>query len=375
MLDGDEWVINGQKIWTTQGFVADYGFVLCRTDTDAPKHKGISYLLVPMNQDGVEVRPIKQIDGSAEFAEVFFTDARCPKDNVVGGLNNGWKVAMTTLGFERGTSATTGYRRFETELEHIIEAAKANGTIDDPLIRQRLAQAWSKVQIMRINGLRSLAVGRSPGKQGPRRRRPRRHQQDVLERVPPGGHEAGHGHPRHGGPDPHSATPARRSRCPATARRQTNDRVPGQRPAVVVLLQPVRDDLGRHRRRSSATSSASACSASPRSPRPPAERRDGPSRPRVTGTPRRRTTLTEPCPMYPPRRRGAPRRPVRGGPSSATPSLLPASRWALKGLGIVVVMAIVAVVAVVGYGWYRYNQIGREDLALAESVGAASRTS
>jgi len=157
-LDGDEWVINGQKIWTTQGFVADYVFVLCRTDRDAPKHKGISYLLCPMHQEGVEVRPIRQIDGAAEFAEVFFTNARCPKDNVVGGLNNGWAVAMTTLGFERGTSATTGYRRFENELRGIIARAEENGAINDPLIRQRVAAAWSKVQIMRINGLRSLAV-------------------------------------------------------------------------------------------------------------------------------------------------------------------------------------------------------------------------
>jgi len=157
-LDGDEWVINGQKIWTTQGFAADYGFVLCRTDKDAPKHKGISYLLVPMHQEGVEVRAIRQIDGSAEFAEVFFTDARCPEENVVGGLNNGWAVAMTTLGFERGTSATTGYRRFESELNGIIEIARRNGAADDPRVRQRLAACWSKVQIMRINGLRSLAT-------------------------------------------------------------------------------------------------------------------------------------------------------------------------------------------------------------------------
>ena len=158
VLDGDEWVINGQKIWTTQGFIADYVFVLCRTDAEAPKHKGISYLLCPMDQPGVEVRPIRQIDGSAEFAEVFFTDARCPKDNVVGGLNNGWSVAMTTLGFERGTSATTGYRRFENELNIIIDIARRNGAIEDPLIRQRIATSWSKVQIMRINGLRSLSA-------------------------------------------------------------------------------------------------------------------------------------------------------------------------------------------------------------------------
>jgi len=158
VLDGDEWVINGQKIWTTQGFIADYIFVLCRTDSEAPLHKGISYLLCPMDQPGVEVRPIRQIDGSAEFAEVFFTDARCPAANVVGGLHNGWSVAMTTLGFERGTSATTGYRRFESELNLIIDIAKNNGAINDPLIRQRLALAWSKVQIMRINGLRSLTT-------------------------------------------------------------------------------------------------------------------------------------------------------------------------------------------------------------------------
>ena len=157
VLDGDEWVINGQKIWTTQGFVADYIFILCRTDPDAPKHKGISYLLCPMKQPGVEVRPIEQIDGSAEFCEVFFTDARCPKDNVLGGVNKGWKVAMSTLGFERGTSATTGYRRFEKELEVIIDKARANGKIDDPVVRQGLAKAYSKVQIMKINGLRSLS--------------------------------------------------------------------------------------------------------------------------------------------------------------------------------------------------------------------------
>jgi len=157
VLDGDEWVINGQKIWTTQGFVADYIFILCRTDPDAPKHKGISYLLCPMKQPGVEVRPIEQVDGSAEFCEVFFTDARCPKDNVLGGVNQGWKVAMSTLGFERGTSATTGYRRFEKELEVIIDQARANGKIDDPVVRQGIAKAHSKVQIMKVNGLRSLS--------------------------------------------------------------------------------------------------------------------------------------------------------------------------------------------------------------------------
>ncbi len=156
VLDGDEWVINGQKIWTTQGLHADYVFVLCRTDPTAPRHKGISYLLCPMDQPGVEVREIRQIDGGAEFCEVFLTDARCPAANVVGGVNNGWKVAMTTLGFERGTNATTGYRRFDKQWNDIVAIARANGAAADPNVRQELAAAWSRVQIMRINGLRSL---------------------------------------------------------------------------------------------------------------------------------------------------------------------------------------------------------------------------
>ena len=125
VLDGDEWIINGQKVWTTQAQHADYVFLLARTDPDAPKHKGISYLLVPMKQAGVEVRPIVQPDGSAEFNEVFFNDVRCPVDNVVGGVNNGWKVAMTTLGFERGSSATTSHRRFARELDQILDQARA----------------------------------------------------------------------------------------------------------------------------------------------------------------------------------------------------------------------------------------------------------
>ena len=158
VLDGDEWVINGQKVWTTQGHHADYCFLLTRTDPDAPKHKGISYLLVPMKQPGVEVRGIVQPDGTAEFCEVFFTDARCAKDNVVGGVNNGWKVANSTLAFERGMSATTGYRRFEEEYKLMVAAAQANGSIDEPTIRQRLMVFHTKVQILRINGLRSLST-------------------------------------------------------------------------------------------------------------------------------------------------------------------------------------------------------------------------
>ena len=111
-----------------------------------------------MKQPGVEVRGIVQPDGTAEFCEVFFTDARCPKDNVVGGVNNGWQVANSTLAFERGMSATTGYRRFEEEYKLMVAAAKRRGIIDDPMIRQRLMTYYSKIQILRINGLRSLSA-------------------------------------------------------------------------------------------------------------------------------------------------------------------------------------------------------------------------
>jgi len=156
VLDGDEWVINGQKVWTTQAQHADFVFLLTRTDPDAPQHAGISYLLVPMHQAGIDVRPITQVDGSAEFNEVFFTNARCPKNNVVGGVNNGWKVAMTTLGFERGSSSTTGYRRFLKEWELIVKEATRVKKNDDPLVRDALVKAWANVKIMEINGFRSL---------------------------------------------------------------------------------------------------------------------------------------------------------------------------------------------------------------------------
>lgn len=154
--DGDEWVINGQKVWTTQAQFADYCFLLARTDPDVKKHAGISYLLVPMDQPGIEIRGITQPDGTAEFNEVFFSDARCPVDNVVGGVNNGWAVANSTLSHERGMSATTGYRRFEQEYDMMVEAATANGAIHDPHIRQRLMDYYTKIHILRFNGLRSL---------------------------------------------------------------------------------------------------------------------------------------------------------------------------------------------------------------------------
>jgi alkylation response protein AidB-like acyl-CoA dehydrogenase len=169
VLDGDEWVLNGQKIWTSAGHLADHIFVLARTDPDAPKHKGISFLLVEMRQPGVEVRPIKMISGDSEFNEVFFTDATCPKDNVLGGVNNGWAVAMTLLGFERGEAAATMPIRFQAELDRLFDLAREYGKADDPVIRQRLAWCYSKVQIMRYNGMRTLTRflhGHHPGPDG-----------------------------------------------------------------------------------------------------------------------------------------------------------------------------------------------------------------
>jgi alkylation response protein AidB-like acyl-CoA dehydrogenase len=166
VLDGDQWVINGQKIWTSAGHLADHIFLLTRTDADAPKHKGITFLLVPMRQPGVEVRPIKMISGDNEFNEVFFTDAVCPKENVVGGVNNGWAVAMTLLGFERGEAAATMPIGFKVELDRLLELARDFGVTDDPLVRQRFAWCYSKVQIMRWNGLRTLTRflhGEHPG--------------------------------------------------------------------------------------------------------------------------------------------------------------------------------------------------------------------
>jgi alkylation response protein AidB-like acyl-CoA dehydrogenase len=166
-LDGDEWVIDGQKIWTSAGHLADWIFVLARTDPDVAKHKGISFLLVPMDQPGVEVRPIKMITGDSEFNEVFFTDARCPKANVVGGVNNGWAVAMTLLGYERGEAAATFPIMFRTELDRLLELARQEGRADDPLIRQRLAAAYTSVEIMRLLGMRTLTKYLQGGHPGP----------------------------------------------------------------------------------------------------------------------------------------------------------------------------------------------------------------
>jgi alkylation response protein AidB-like acyl-CoA dehydrogenase len=165
-LDGDEWVLNGQKIWTSNGHYADWIFVLGRTDADASKHQGITFFLCPMDQPGVEVRPIRNIVGHTHFNEVFFSDARVPKDNVVGQPNGGWAVAMTLLGYERGFGATTTYFRYRAELDRLVELAQERGRTNDPSIRQRLAWCHSKVEIMRWLGqqvLTGFLNGEAPG--------------------------------------------------------------------------------------------------------------------------------------------------------------------------------------------------------------------
>ena len=165
-LDGDEWIINGQKIWTSAGHLANWIFVLTRTDPDAPKHRGITFLLCPMDQRGVEVRPIEMITGESEFNEVFFTDARTSRHNVIGEVNGGWAVAMTLLGFERGEAAATTPVAFRGELDRLFELARDRGRLDDPRLRQRLAWCYSKVEIMRYLGMRTLTQflgGSRPG--------------------------------------------------------------------------------------------------------------------------------------------------------------------------------------------------------------------
>jgi alkylation response protein AidB-like acyl-CoA dehydrogenase len=157
-LVGDEWVIEGQKIWTSLAFWSEWCFVVCRTDPESERHKGLSYLLVPMSQPGVQIVPIKQMTGDSEFAEVFFDGAKTHKDHVVGGVGNGWKVAMGTLAFERGASTLAQQAQFEREMSLVVEIAKANGAAKDPHLRQRLADAYIGLKILRLNALRILSA-------------------------------------------------------------------------------------------------------------------------------------------------------------------------------------------------------------------------
>ena len=154
---GREWVLNGQKVWTSLAQFADWAFVVCRTEAGSRGHRGLSYLLVPMRQPGVTVRPIRQLTGEAEFNETFFADARTAAENVVGAPGEGWQVAMATLAFERGVSTLGQQMSFRNELDAILAAARGNGLIADPLIRQRLAHAHIGLKLMRYSALRMLS--------------------------------------------------------------------------------------------------------------------------------------------------------------------------------------------------------------------------
>src|SRR6516164_11576777 len=156
-IDGDEIVVTGQKLWTSGAGRATMMFVLCRTDPLAAKHQGLSYVLIPFKVPQVRYRPIRQLSGAAEFYEDFLDGVRVPLFNVIGGLNRGWRVAMTTLGHERGGSATVQHLRYEREFWELVESAREHARTTDPLVRQQLAQAYTSVQLMRFSGLRTLA--------------------------------------------------------------------------------------------------------------------------------------------------------------------------------------------------------------------------
>jgi acyl-CoA dehydrogenase len=162
-LDGDQWVTNGQKVWTSLAHVSHWAFVLVRTEPGSARHAGLSFLLVPMDQEGVEVRPIIQLTGGGEFNETFFTDARTDADLVVGEIGDGWRIAMGLLGFERGISTLAQQVGFERELDVAIELARLHRRIGDPVTRQRLVRMWTGLRLMKLNAMRSMSSDGVPG--------------------------------------------------------------------------------------------------------------------------------------------------------------------------------------------------------------------
>jgi alkylation response protein AidB-like acyl-CoA dehydrogenase len=171
-LDGDEFVVNGQKVWSSFAHIADWCILLVRTDPEAPKHKGITYLLVDMKSPGVEVRPLRQITGDPEFNEIFFSDVRVPRVNVLGEINGGWGVAMTTLLHERGTLGFALTARLEVTVRKLIAIAgkeRSDGVVpaNDPSLRERIAQQWIELQALRFLNYRALTGLMKTGVPGP----------------------------------------------------------------------------------------------------------------------------------------------------------------------------------------------------------------
>lgn len=155
-LEDGKWIINGQKVWTSLAHVAQWCFVVCRTEVGSKRHQGLSFLLVPLDQPGVTVRPIQQLTGTSEFNEVFFDDAVTDADLVVGEPGEGWKIAMGLLTFERGVSTLGQQIGFARELQGVVDLAKANGSDQDPHIREKIARAWVGLRVMRAHAMRTL---------------------------------------------------------------------------------------------------------------------------------------------------------------------------------------------------------------------------
>lgn len=156
-LEGDRWIIDGQKIWTSLGMIADWAFVVARSEEGSRGPKGLVYLLVPLDQPGIVRRPIRQMTGEAEFAELFFDGAVTDADNIVGAPGQGWQIAMATLGFERGVSTVVQQMHFANELTALIRLARANGADRDPSLRRRIADAWIGLEVMRHGLVRTLS--------------------------------------------------------------------------------------------------------------------------------------------------------------------------------------------------------------------------
>jgi alkylation response protein AidB-like acyl-CoA dehydrogenase len=168
VLDGDEWVINGQKVWTSLGHIADWIFVVCRTDPDAPKkHQGLTYFLMDMEQPGVQVVPLRQITGEAEFNELFIDGARVPEENVLGGVGNGWKVALTTLMNERAGLAFFLQVRLRQLLDALIAEVGERGLLEDPVVADKLGELHLKAEILRLTAYRGLTAIETYGQPGP----------------------------------------------------------------------------------------------------------------------------------------------------------------------------------------------------------------
>ena len=165
--DGDAWVVTGQKVWTTLAHHAKWCMLVARTDQDAPRHKGLTYFLMDMDQDAVQVRPLRQITGEAEFNELFIEEARIPHENIVGGEGNGWNVAITTLMHERATLAFGLQIRVKITLGELLAEARESGAAEDPIIRDRLAQLYIESEVLRLNALRGLSSIMRTGVPGP----------------------------------------------------------------------------------------------------------------------------------------------------------------------------------------------------------------